>query len=336
VLAAREQPEYGGASGMRELLRLGIDENGLGPRLGPLVVTGVLARVNPEGAALAGRRPKGALAKRLGDSKVMVAHGDVALGEAWARALARRLSLDETLPDALLHALLADSRTELRKFCPSHVEAQCWSCDAEGFEADGDLIATIQGDLDKLAQKGVDVIAVRSSVVCAKRLNDAKYRGHSRFDVDLHTMERMILEARERFDGELDVVCGKVGGFARYSDAFGPLAGRLHAIIEEGARRSAYRFPGLGNIAFLRDADGLDLLVAMASMVGKWVRELLMSRVVRFYGLAPELGLTASGYHDPVTEKFVQATALSRRHRSVPDACFERQPLGEEERSHRA
>jgi hypothetical protein len=60
-----------------------------------------------------------------------------------------------------------------------------------------------------------------------------------------------------------------------------------------------------------------------------------MSRIVRFYGLDAGLGLAASGYHDPVTERFVQATALSRRHRAVPDVCFERQPL-DEARSNRA
>jgi len=136
-----------------------------------------------------------------------------------------------------------------------------------------------------------------------------------------------LSELAERLGAELDIVCGKVGGYAKYSDAFGPLAGRLHAIIEEGAKRSAYRFPGLGTVAFVRDADENDLLVAMASMVGKWVRELMMSRIVRFYGLENELGLAASGYHDPVTEKFVRATALSRRRRAVPDTCFERRPL---------
>jgi hypothetical protein len=291
-------------------------------------VTGVFARVTEEGAILARRRPKGALSKRVGDSKVMVSHGDVALGEAWARALARRLSLDETGPDALLHGLMIDTRLDIRRPCPSHVESQCWGSGAEAFEAEGSLVATVASDLEKLAKKGVEVVGVLTSVVCAKRLNDAKDRGHSRFDVDLHTMERTILEARQRLGSELDVVCGKVGGYARYSDAFGPLAGRLHAIIEEGAKRSAYRFPGLGTIAFLRDADENDLLVAMASMVGKWVRELMMARIVRFYGVENDVGLQASGYHDPVTEKFVRATALTRRRQAIPDACFERQPLG--------
>ena len=304
--------------------RMGIDENGLGPRLGPLVVTAVVARVTEEGDAIAGRKPRGSLARRLGDSKAMVSHGDVALGEAWARALGARLRLETSGPDALIHALALDTRQELRKMCPSHVEAQCWNTDREAFEAESDMVAKVTHDLERLAEKGVEIVAVRSSVVCTKRLNDERARGRSRFDVDLHAMERIVLDTRERVVGQLDVVCGKVGGYARYSDAFGPLAGRLHAIIEEGAKRSAYSFPGLGTIAFVRDADASHLLVAMASMVGKWIREVMMARVVRFYGVERDAALDASGYHDPVTDRFVAATALVRRKRSIPESCFER------------
>ena len=303
---------------------MGVDENGLGPRLGPLVVTAVVAKVNEEGSAIAARKPRGSLAKRLGDSKQMVSHGDVALGEAWARALAARLGLDASDPDALIHALLVDSRQELRKMCPSHVEAQCWNTDREAFEADTDLVGRISRDIERLAALGVDVVAVRTSVVCTKRLNDEREKGRSRFDVDLHTMERIVLDTRARFEVELEVVCGKVGGYARYSDAFGPLAGRLHAIIEEGAKRSAYSFPGLGTIAFVRDADASHMLVAMASMVGKWIREVMMARVVRFYGHEHDVDRDASGYHDPVTDRFVAATALVRKKRRIPESCFER------------
>jgi len=311
-------------SRMADQIRMGIDENGLGPRLGPLVVTAVWARVTDAGHAIALRKPKGALAKRLGDSKAMVSHGDVALGEAWARALAGRIGVGASHPDALIHALALDSRTELRRICPSHVEAQCWNTDREAFEADAELVAKVSVDLDRLAARGVSVVGVRSSLVCTKRLNDARAEGRSRFDVDLHAMERIVLDTRERVSENLEVVCGKVGGYARYSSAFGPLAGRLHAIIEEGAQRSAYSFPGLGTIAFVRDADANHLLVAMASMVGKWIREVMMERIVRFYGHARDTPLAASGYHDPVTDRFVKATALVRRKQSVPATCFER------------
>jgi ribonuclease HII len=307
-----------------ERFRVGIDENGLGPRLGPLVVTAVVARVSEEGHKVASRRPKGALAKRLGDSKAMIAHGDVALGEAWARAVGRRIGVTVATPDDLIHGVVLDSRAELRRLCPSHVEAQCWNAHGETFEADDKLVGRVTADLERLAEQGVDVVGLRSSVVCTRRINDARGEGRSRFDVDLHAMERMVLDARERHAGELEAVCGKVGGFARYSDAFGPLAGRLHAIIEEGAKRSAYSFPGLGTIAFVRDADQSHLLVAMASMVGKWIREIMMTRIVRHYGYAEEAAALASGYHDPVTDRFVDATALVRQKRKVPDTCFER------------
>ena len=309
---------------MADDIRVGIDENGLGPRLGPLVVTAIVARVIGEGAKLAQSRPRGALAKRLGDSKTLVAHGDVALGEAWARACGERVGLDVSTPDALIHALSLDSRSELRRLCPEHVQTQCWNTHGERFEADDELVAQLRTDLDRLASKGLDVAGVRSGVVCTKRLNEARSIGHSRFDVDLHTMEKIVLDTRARMEGKLDVVCGKVGGYAKYSSAFGPLAGRLHATIEEGAKRSAYSFPGVGTIAFVRDADAHHLLVAMASMVGKWVREVLMHRIVRHYDEGAEPALTASGYHDPVTDRFVLSTARLRASRAVPDICFER------------
>ena len=312
--------------GAVERFRIGVDENGLGPRLGPLVVTAVVARVTEEGHAVASRRPRGALAKRLGDSKAMIAHGDVALGEAWARAVGARIGVATSTPDDLIHALALDSKSELRRLCPSHVEAQCWSTEGEAFEADDKLVRRIGDDLARLAGQGVDVVSLRSTVVCTRRINDARTEGRSRFDVDLHAMERVVLDARERHAGELQAVCGKVGGYARYSDAFGPLAGRLHAIIEEGAKRSAYSFPGIGTIAFVRDADQNHLLVAMASMVGKWVREVMMTRIVRHYGYAEDAAALASGYHDPVTDRFVDATSLVRIKRKVPDTCFERTP----------
>ena len=319
--------------------RAGADENGLGPRLGPMVVTAVLARVQGDGWAIAGRPPRGALAQRLGDSKQLVAHGDVALGEAWARALVERgagRSPDASSPDALIHAIAADDRTELRAPCPSHVEPQCWSSEGEAFESDGDLVRVLHKDLDRLAARGVEVVAVRSVILCARRLNDGADAGRNRFVLDLHAMERLLLHLREVAGDELFAVCGKVGGFGKYSDAFGPLAGRLHSVLEESRARSAYRFPGLGEIAFVRDSDASDLCVALASMVGKYLREALMSRVVRHYQRAIE-GLTpASGYHDPVTAAFVEATRLVRAGQNIPDACFERRGVEAPPRRQRA
>lgn len=324
-----DAPPSAPTSDARPRVRIGADENGLGPRLGPLVVTAVLARVEPEAWEMCGRRPRGALRKRLGDSKAFVAHGNVELAEAWARALALRGCARHAAesPADLVRAISLDDAGELERPCPEHAHAQCWGAHGEVFTAPDKLVRTLGADLDRLADKGIVIQGVRSVIVCAKRLNDEVDEGRHRFTVDLHSMERLVLSFAESAGDEVYAVCGKVGGFGKYSQVFGPLGGRLHATVEETRRRSTYRFPGVGVLSFVQDADASDLLVSMASMVGKYLREILMARIVRHYQrAAPDLP-DASGYHDPVTTTFVKETALLRKRTKIPDRCFIRRSL---------
>lgn len=313
---------------------IGADENGLGPRLGPMSVTAVLARVSGDGAKVIRHKPRGGLAKRLGDSKGLMSHGDIALGEAWTRALVARghgRHQRDGCPDDLVDAVSLDERAVLRAPCPQHVAPQCWRLGHERFvdaEEMGDTLTLVVRDLDRLAKRGVEIVAVRSVLVCTKRLNDAVAEGKSRFVVDLHAMERLILTFRDIAGQEVDAVCGKVGGFGEYGKVFGPLAGRLHAIVEEGRARSAYRFPGIGDIAFVRDSDASNILVGLASLVGKYLREIMMSRIVHHYRQDdPDLP-DVSGYHDPITAQFIVATEALRRRQRIPASCFEREALG--------
>src|SRR5215467_9831456 len=131
-------------------------------------------------------------------------------------------------------------------------------------------------------------------------------------------MDRLVLDPRDRAWADLIATCGNVGGFDYYAAAFGSMNGRLHAVAEEGRARSEYFVPGVGTIAFVRDAEDKHLLVGMASLIGKWVRDLLMARIVRYHR-----------GHDPVTTRFVDATRLTRKRRGLPDDCFERKAWGD-------
>lgn len=311
---------------------VGIDENGLGPRLGPLLVTAVGVR-GPEVAAerFAFRPARGALSHRLGDSKRLVHYGKTALGEAWARAVARRVTgTAADRPDAVLAALCLDERSALRTCCPRRHEGQCWSSEEERFVASDALVLEVERELDLLASDGVEVAFARLAVVCAKRLNEAATRGLTRFEVDLHAMERLVLAAREVAGADVRATCGKVGGYDRYEQSFGPLSGRLHTAVVEGRAKSAYRFPGVGEIAFVRDADASHALVGLASLVGKWARDLFMGRIVRYHQQADPGLPEASGYHDPITARFVDASRLARKRRGLPDECFERRARSHE------
>lgn len=295
---------------------IGADENGLGARLGPMIVTAVLARADERGERMLRRRPPRWLVGDLDDSKRLVSHGDVSLGEAWARALVS----DAETPDALVQKLTLESTAELRSPCPKHVEGQCWRADGESFEAEPEVVDRLRGHLERMKGRGVEILAVRSSVLCTKRLNTALDSGHNRFASDLHAMERLVLALRHEAGADVHAVCGKVGGIGNYDKFFGPLADWLRVELEQTRRHAAYRFHGLGEVHFVMDADERHPLVMLASMVGKYLRELLMGRVSRFYDADDDR--QPSGYHDPLTSQFIDSTAVIRKRRRVPRVCF--------------
>ncbi len=72
---------------------------------------------------------------------------------------------------------------------------------------------------------------------------------------DLHAMEALLNGHRARVQGPLLAVCGKIGGMGQYGRFFGPLSQELHNVLEEGRAESRYRFPNLGEVRFVRDAD---------------------------------------------------------------------------------
>ncbi len=308
--------------------RLGVDENGMGPRLGPMLVTAILAEVDERGHKAVERRARGSMKARVGDSKQLVAHGDVALGEAWARVFAEMVGKPAASVDELVGVLSLDAGDELKRPCPEHVRPQCWGAEGEVFVAGDDLLEDVRRDVKKLEKSGVRLAGARSVVVCTKRLNEAVDRGMSRFVVDLHSRERLVLDYREQVGTPVLAVCGKVGGLRQYEPAFGPLSGRLCSVLEERKERSAYYFPGVGELRFVMDADDSDKLVAISSLVGKYLREVLMARIVRHYGRTLDGLPDASGYHDPITTTFVDATKLLRRRTKIPADCFERRAIG--------
>ena len=299
--------------------RIGADENGLGSRLGPLIVTAVLARADERGVRALGRKLPKAVRETLDDSKRLVSHSDVRLGEAWARVLAGGAP---KTPAELFSGISLEGVEKLGEPCPSQARGQCWTVEGETFEAESELVERVAQHRKLLEERGIEFVAVKTSVVCTERLNHARKGGKNRFVSDLHAMEALVLELRRLAGENVTAVCGKVGGIGEYSRYFGPLGGWLHSILGEAQAKSAYHFPTVGELHFVRDADASDPLVMLASLVGKWVRELFMTRIARHYPASDDD--RPSGYHDPVTARFVKRTALVRKKRSIPDRCFER------------
>jgi ribonuclease HII len=302
-------------------LRAGLDENGLGPRLGPMTVTGsLLSLTTPDDVWTAAATEAG-----IGDSKALCAHGSMSAVERFVLAVTDvHLGHRPTSLDALLDAIGHETHAEHRALCPAgEAPRQCFDrpVTLPAFGAAPD--ARDRDVARALLDAGVRVLEVRVSLVCARRLNDERDRGRSRFDLDLDAMLSITDRFRARAaPSELVANCGKVGGRKSYLAALT----RLHPlpeVVEETPARSAYRLRGYGEVAFVRDGDASDPAIALASLFGKYVRELTMERIYRYYAeRVPGLG-RASGYHDPVTTRFIEATALVRGG-AIDDRCFER------------
>jgi len=300
---------------------VGVDENGLGPLLGPLVATAVTLDVDDYQAPRLQR-----LGERIGvhDSKQTAGFGQM----AWTESVVLSLlgSLHGKAPatfDELLTMISLDSIDLLMSPCPRSTHAQCWSHALRLPLFGGD--ATIgAAALEQLRRTGVEVTHARTALACAGRLNASYAMGGTRLSVDLGLFERLLLDARAQRDRDLHAICGMVGGIREYRAHFSVFA---RDAVMEGAHakgRREYQVAGLGQVAFVVSADATHLPVGLASMVGKYVRELSMERQNQFYREHDASLKTGSGYHDPVTKGFVTASAQLRRRLNIVDACFAR------------
>ena len=305
------------------MLVTGVDENGLGPRLGPLVATSVtLEHPRYDRSALQRR----GLSLGLTDSKEVGGFRRMGFTESVALAL---LGTSPPGPprsaDELLERVFPGTRRRLRACCPDPGTAeQCWGLDLTLPAFGGDLAFGRRLLARLVGRSALRVADVQSRIACAGVLNAEAAVGRNKLQVDLALFESLI-EAVHRSRGEsLLVLCGVIGGIRDYGSRFARLAAADVRALPGRRGQRRYAVDGLGEIRFEVDADVRHLPVALASIVGKYVREVCMRRIGEFYrDRDPEVGL-ASGYHDPVTTRFIEATEQTRRRLGIARDCFRR------------
>jgi len=295
----------------------GIDENGLGPKLGPLVVTGALFETDGDGyePSRFGEALEGATAlggARVADSKAVMSASAMGPGETTVLALASRLRGDATRTDGeFLEAFCHPPPSAWRDACPPEGRTLCFGPDAPLglFGADLANARELGARLaPAMASAGVTLRAVHAEVLCPARFNRTlEEEGNGKARLDLAAFERRIRAFAGDAGEDALYLCGKVMNLAYYTPHMD--LPRTHPLLQrsESKRASVYRFQDLGEVRFLLDGDRDHLPIAVASMFGKYVREIFMKRLNRFFaGLFPG-HRAVSGYGDPVTRAFLSA-----------------------------
>src|SRR5262249_35199841 len=188
--------------------------------------------------------------------------------------------------------------------CVSHL-VDGWSVEpaalAGEFWYKGTTPVPRHGEWPAAKSLGVGFEVVRTALVCPLRFNELAEGANSKGVVLSHCLGRLLGDVLSRLPpGEpVAVFVDKHGGRNTYAAMLqDALSGGVVTVAQESNLRSHYRVLGLpGDLTFTFEprADGTHLPVALASMVSKYLRELLMEEFNAFWaehvpGLKPTAG----------------------------------------------
>ncbi len=303
------------------MLVIGIDENGLGPLLGPLVVTGTVFESNSYDVERFSRLAGPDLP--ADDSKILFSRRSPAAGE---RAILSWIGLFGCRAGTFAD-LVEDVCLPLPFPVPCPIGARPIPCEPAGIDLplwakpDANTIpATVT---DRFNRAGVRPKSVSSFMACAGALNlEFQKPGANKMRLDFELMMKLAMRLTHSGRGESMVLCGKIGSAMRYGRWFESMNLSVDAVIRESREVSTYRVGGIGEVSFIRDGDSIHLPISVASMVGKYLRELAMERLNTTLGWTAEM--RASGYRDGITARFVEETVDIQRDAGLASSCFTR------------
>jgi len=283
---------------------LGIDENGLGPLLGPMVVTGTLLESDTHSDLWFGD---------ISDSKMFFktrSMNNFALVEETAISIFYLLK--KKMPSSPLEILRAfcsnNGCTAGNDICTGRIPREFTWADSE--KAKKRCFEFSQW----ASHNNVGIKNVSCVFICPRKLNSFT-RNNTKLFLDFLSFCSLIKEVNGK--DKLEVEAGKIGGlkfympYIRYSmDDF------QSEIVTEKESESIYilnRQESSMRVGFFMDVEKKSFPAALSSIAGKYIREISMLSIRKSLNIEGDI----SGYHDRKTLRQIKGLKLH----DIPEEC---------------
>ncbi len=269
---------------------IGIDENGLGPVLGPFVISAAMFDIGEGDPFFDTRLERLMLPMGIADSKAIFKRRfpyTYSKGEIIALSFLPERNWRELLNNNF-HLLIDDEEKDIYL---KDLSLPIWAKE-------------VRYDY----RKKTGFSGFRGYAIFPRAFNRLLKDMH-KFQMDVKYFLELAHELSEGVEDDVVVLAGKVGGYTYYVQVFLLLGITRFHILRETRGHSAYRVfyrDRWIEIHFLMDGDAVYYPIAIASIVGKYVREVSMKLLNEHYGFEGRIPY-ASGYrHDARTMELIK------------------------------
>ncbi|MCM8800775.1 MAG: hypothetical protein NC912_02000 [Candidatus Omnitrophica bacterium] len=288
------------------MLVVGIDENGLGPILGPLVVTASLVEAkDPE------RLSKGSLK----ESKKICGFGRMKECERIVLSFYKLLynSIPSNTLEFLSNILIQKDRCSLPFLhCICDLQIPSWMNSGINNQIAQNYLQEIDASIKE----------IKSIAICPGKFNQRLKYVSGKLHLNYLLFEDLFSYFKENYKDEILFLCGRNGrtkNYQKFFNLFSPI------FNYETKDEIGYYFCDGQKVRFITDGDARYFPITISSIFGKYIRELFIRRMNEFFKSKIPALLYCSGYRDKKTRQFIKETADLRNELNIPEECFLRE-----------